>query len=613
MSILRAACLSALAAGIVPAGAQAPLKTLLVDVDHRQSISLDGDWHYLVDQYGRGLYTSDGKIRDDGYARTTHPVLVGERSGFDEYDFATAPTMKVPGDWNSQDKSLFHYEGVVWYERDVPWQQAKPGSRTFLHIGAANYRSHLWVNGKRICDHEGGYTPFDCEVTTALHPGTNSVTIAVDATRLVDGIPSVQIDWLNYGGLTRDVSLITVPQAFIDDYDLHLKRGTTSDLTGYVHVEGATEGTPVSVRVPEAGVTVRSKTDASGRAQIDVHAATLGLWSPESPRLYKVELESGAGQGRDTLADEIGFRDIRVEGTRILLNGKPVFLRGANMHAEAPYRGGRVSNDADVTAIFGFLKDLNANFVRLAHYPQDERMERMADRQGVMIWSEIPLWQGISFGKPEVYDKAQTMLGEMIRRDRNKASVILWSVANETPNNATRTEFLTRLAAEAHRLDATRPVTAAMNTAKIVGDSATLPDPLANALDVLGINEYVGWYTKTPEQADTIKWDLPQKPVIVSEFGAEAKQGNHGPANQRWTEESQVYVLKHNFAMMAKVPQVRGYAVWVLMDFRSPVRNIPGLQDGYNRKGLISEDGKKKQSFSLVQKLYAGHDIGKAD
>ncbi|GAC1652960.1 MAG: beta-glucuronidase [Acidobacteriaceae bacterium] len=595
------------------AGAQSPLKTLLVDVDHRPAMSLDGDWHYLVDQYGRGLYTGDGQVRDDGYARTLRPVLVGERNGFDEYDFATAPTMKVPGDWNSQDKTLFHYEGVVWFEKDVTWEQPKSGSRTFLHVGAANYRSHVWVNAKRICDHEGGYTPFDCEVTAALHPGTNSVTIAVDATRLADGIPSLQIDWLNYGGLTRDVSLVTVPQAFIDDYDLHLKRGTTSDLTGYVHVEGSGAGTSVTVRVPEAGVTVKTTTDASGRAPIDMHAAKLDLWSPESPKLYKVELESGAGPGRDILADEIGFRDIRVEGTRILLNGKPVFLRGANSHAEAPYRGGRVSTDADVAAIFGFLKDLNANFVRLAHYPQDERMERMADRQGVMVWSEIPLWQRISFGSPEVYQKAQTMLQEMIRRDRNKASVIFWSVANETPNNPTRTEFLTRLAGEARRLDATRPVTAAMNTARIQGDSATLPDTFADALDVIGINEYVGWYTKTPEQADTLHWELPQKPIIVSEFGAEAKQGNHGPPKQRWTEESQAYVLQHNFGMMAKVPQVRGYAVWVLMDFRSPGRNIPKLQDGYNRKGLISEDGKKKESFSLVQKLYKGNDIGKAE
>ena len=300
------------------ADSQQPLQTLLVDVDHRPATSLDGDWHYLVDQYGGGLYTPDGKVKDDGYARNTHPVIVGERSGYMEYDFATAPTLNVPGDWNTQDPKLFRYEGVVWYEKDFQWTPSgKPGARTFLHVGAANYRSHVWVNAKRICDHEGGYTPFDCEVTAALQPGANAVTIAVDATRLQDGVPSVAIDWLNYGGLTRDVSLVEVPHAFIDDYDLHLKRGTTGDLTGYVHVEGASAGTTVNVRVPEAGLSATAKTDSEGRAPIEHHASKLELWSPQSPKLYKVQLASG----EDSLGDEIGFRDIHIEGTRIMLNG----------------------------------------------------------------------------------------------------------------------------------------------------------------------------------------------------------------------------------------------------------------------------------------------------
>jgi beta-glucuronidase len=324
-----------------------------------------------------------------------------------------------------------------------------------------------------------------------------------------------------------------------------------------------------------------------------------------------VELEAG----QDRLTDDIGFRDIRVDGTKILLNGKPVFLRGVNAHAEAPYRTGRVSNDKDVAAIFGFLKDLDANFVRLCHYPHDERMARMADRQGVMVWSEIPIWQHISYEKPEVYGKAQAMLGEMIRRDRNKASVILWSVANETPTNAARTEFLTNLAGEARKLDDTRLITAAFLQPHKVGDVHLMDDPLAvgRALDVVGMNEYVGWYSYLPEQADNVKFELPEKPIIVSEFGSEAKIGNHGDKSQRWTEEQQVDFYKHNFVMLSKIPQVRGFAPWVLMDFRSPTRNIPLLQDGFNRKGLISEDGKKKQAFFLLQKIYKDGSEGKAE
>jgi beta-glucuronidase len=593
--------------GAASSPAQQPLKTLIVAVDRRPATSLNGDWHYLVDPIGRSLYGPDGTVRDNGYGLNEHPTLVGERKG-QEYDFANAPTLKVPGDWNTQDPTLFRYEGVLWYQRDFRYQP-KPEMRTFLHIGAANYRSYVWVNQKRICDHEGGFTPFDCEVTGVLHPGSNFVVIAVDSTRLVDGIPSVVTDWYNYGGLTRDVSLVDVPRAFVDDFDVHLKPGSRDALEGYIHVEGAPEGTPVSIRVADAGLSATAKTDGGGRANFQIPTKNLTLWSPESPKLYKVEIAAAS----DRITDDIGFRDIRVEGTEILLNGKPVFLRGVNAHAEAPYRTGRVDSDKDVEAIFGFLKDMNANFVRLCHYPQDERMERTADRNGVMVWSEIPVWQHISYDKPAVYAKAVAMLQEMIRRDRDKASVILWSVANETPDNPTRTAFLENLVTEAHKLDATRPITAALLQPQTPGDTKILTDPFAQALDVVGVNEYVGWYTYTPDQAEGIKFELPQKPIIISEFGAEAKAGNHGPKNQRWAEEFQLDFYKHNFVMLSKIPQIRGFAPWVLMDFRSPTRNIPLLQDGYNRKGLISEEGEKKEAFHFIQKVYKDGAYGKAE
>jgi beta-glucuronidase len=613
--ILAAACLCL--GLMLPAFSQQPFQTLLVGVDHRTVSSLDGDWHYLVDQAPfRALYTNSGAINDRSYARNTHPNITGGPHN-EEYDFATAPTLKVPGDWNTQVPQLFNYEGVVWYQRDFD-AQPKPGTRTFLHIGAANYRSHVWVNEKRVCDHEGGFTPFDCEVTAALHPGSNFVVIAVDATRLVDGIPSVGYDWYNYGGLTRDVSLVTVPTAFIDDYDVHLAHGPAwqpgnTELTGYVHVLDAPAGTPVSLDIPEVGVHTSVKTEADGRAPFTVKANKLTLWSPQTPKLYKVTLATGSGEEQDKLTDDIGFRDIRVDGTRILLNGKAVFLKGINVHAEAPIVGGRVDNDQEVATLFSYLKDLHANFARLCHYPHDERMTRTADRNGIMIWSEIPNWQHISFDKPEVYAKDAAMLNEMIRRDRNKASVILWSVSNETGNNPTRTKFLTDLANEARKLDSTRLITSALNSEHVVGETATLNDPLTDALDVVGVNEYIGWYGGVPEDADNMHWVLPEKPIIMSEFGAEAKIGNHGPDTQRWTEEQQASVYKHQLVMFSKIPQLRGITPWVLMDFRSTTRNIPKLQDGYNRKGLFSEDGKKKQAFFILQKAYEDNTVGKPE
>lgn len=590
--------------------AQAPLRTLLVGVDHRKTFSLNGAWHYLVDQPpGRELYDANGNYRDDGYALNTHPnISNGPHNA--EYDFANAPTLRVPGDWNTQDPVLSRFEGVIWYERDFQFQPV-PGSRTYFHVGAANYRSVVWINGKRLCNHEGGFTPYDCDASSLLKPGNNFVVIAVDSTRHQDDIPTLNYDWFNYGGLTRDVALVTVPMEFIDDYDVHLKKEDTfsaasaDTLTGYVHVEGAGAGKIVLVKIPEAGISAMSTTDPDGKAAFEVKASKLLLWSPQSPKLYKIELQSG----NDSLTDDIGFRDIRVDGTRILLNGKAIILQGANMHAEAPVRGGRTISDEDVKNTFDMLHQIHANFVRLAHYPHDERMEREADREGIMIWSEIPLWQRISFSKPEVYDKAAVMLKEMVRRDRNKASVILWSVSNETPNTPERTKFLTNLANEARRLDSTRLITSALIGPRVSEDRIVQVDPLMDALDVVGQNEYIGWYEGTAEDADRKTWVLPQKPFIMSEFGAEAKFGNHGGIHDRWTEEQQLNVLEHQFRMISRIPQMRGVTPWVLMDFRSTTRNIPKLQDGYNRKGLFSEKMEKKMVVPFVAKAYAERSV----
>lgn len=603
-----------LALQAVTACAQAPLQTLLVGVDHRKAVSLNGPWHYLIDQPpGRELYDEKGNIRDNGYALNTHPnISSGPHNA--EYDFATAPTLKVPDDWNTQDPVLFRFEGVIWYQRDFDFQPAQ-SSRTFFHVGAANYRSVVWINGKRLCTHEGGFTPFDCDATSLLKPGSNFAVIAVDSTRHQDDIPTLNYDWFNYGGITRDVSLVTVPQEFIDDYDVHLKRETSfsaasaDTLTGYVHVEGAGAGKTVSIKIPEAGVSTTSTTDADGRAAFEVKANRLQLWSPQSPKLYKVDLQSGS----DSLTDDIGFRDIRVDGTRILLNGNAIILQGANMHAEAPVRGGRTITDEDVKNTFDMLHQIHANFVRLAHYPHDERMEREADREGIMVWSEIPLWQRISFSKQEVYDKAVVMLNEMIRRDRNKASVIMWSVSNETPNTPDRTKFLTNLANEARRLDPTRLITSALIGPRVSEDQVVQNDPLMDALDVVGQNEYIGWYEGTAEDADRKTWSLPQKPFIMSEFGAEAKFGNHGGIHDRWTEEQQLNVMQHQFAMIKRIPQMRGLTPWVLMDFRSTTRNIPKLQDGYNRKGLFSEKMEKKLVVPFVAQAYAEQSVVKPE
>lgn len=571
--------------------------TLLVDVDHRPQTSLNGPWHYIVDPYRGGLGSNPEKPSLNGFAKNSHPVPGG---ALQEYDFAQSPTLQVPGDWNSQKPELFFYEGLLWYEKDFDYQP-KPNTHLFLHLGAVNYAAHVFVNDVHVCDHEGGFTPFDCEITSAVKPGSNFVVIAADNQRMAERVPGIKTDWWNYGGITREVSLVEVPENFIDDYSLQLRRGTNNQLDGYIHVVGASAGTKVSLRIPELKIEKTAEIDSNGKAAFSFSANGLQLWSPESPKLYGIELQAG----NDVLKDDTGFRTVEVQGDQILLNGKAIFLRGANIHAEAPYRSGRAWSDQDAQTLLGWAHELHCNFVRLAHYPHPETMTRTADKLGLLVWSEIPVYWGNAWTNPHTFDVAQQQLHEMIRRDNNKASVILWSMSNETPISPERTEFISKLATAARQQDPTRLITSAIVT-HFVDKKAVLDDPLGQYLDVLGYNEYIGWYGGKPEDAPSYTWEDPMhKPLIMSEFGGEAKAGLHENVNYRFSEEYQANIYQQQFQMFAKMPFLRGLAIWVLMDFRSPTRLLPGIQDYYNRKGLVSDKGEKKKAFTVVQDYYA--------
>jgi beta-glucuronidase len=572
----------------------------------RPATSLNGEWGAIVDPYFNGLFSFHHQVKANGWflnqkAKPGDPFPI-------EYNFATAPKLKVASDWNTQRESLLYYEGPIWYERDFTYQP-KEHTKIFLHIGAANYRSWFWVNGKKVCEHEGGFTSFNCDLTAAVHDGDNFVVAAVDNTRLEDGVPGLETDWWNYGGLTRNVSLIEVPEAFIDQYDLHLARGEGSTIEGWVHVNGGQPGAKVDVEVRELGASTSAVTGDDGRAAIHFEVSNLVRWSPETPKLYKVKIRAG----HDALDDLIGFRTIETRGTEILLNGKPIFLRGVSVHAEAPYRTGRANTDKDAETLLGWAKELGSNYVRLAHYPHDESMLRTADRLGILVWSENPVYWALQFDNPKVLAKAEQQLDEEIGTSRNHAAIILWSMANETPNNAPRTQFIETLAAKARALDSTRLITAAL-LVRAQGPTKIIDDPLGEALDVIGFNEYIGWYEGHPDTADATQWDIKyEKPLIVSEFGGGAKAGLHGEANQRWTEEYQADIYRHQLLMLNRIAQLRGMSPWCLMDFRSPNRPLAGIQDEFNRKGLISDQGQKKAAFFVLQKAYIEKTIGKAE
>lgn len=308
----------------------------------------------------------------------------------------------------------------------------------------------------------------------------------------------------------------------------------------------------------------------------------------------------------DTLVDEIGFRTIEAKGKQILLNGQPIFLKGISMHEEKPNGGGRANSAEDARTLLSWAKELGCNFVRLAHYPHNEYMVREAERMGIMVWSEIPVYWTIAWKNPNTYKNAERQLTDMIARDKNRANVIIWSIANETPHSAERDAFLGKMAQYARTQDSTRLISMAMEVTGASNYKNRLQDNMHQYVDVVSFNQYIGWY-RDVNDAPKMTWEIPyDKPVIVSEFGGGARFGLHGPKNQRWTEEFQENLYIQNVEMLDKIEGLAGTTPWILKDFRSPRRVLPGVQDYYNRKGLFSDKGEKKKAFFVMKKWYEG-------
>jgi len=569
---------------------------LIANSDGRKTVSLNGAWQTIVDPYESGYYNYRYQPSDNGYFKNAKPK---SKTELIEYDFDSAATLNVPGDWNTQSDQLFFYEGTVWYKKSFNYQW-HGDARLFVYFGAANYIADVYLNGEKIGQHEGGFTPFNFEITRFVRPTENFLVVKVDNKRRRDAVPTLMTDWWNYGGLTRQVALIETPSTFVHDYFIQLEKGTLDRVRGWVRLNGSRRGQRVTIRIPEAGVSHSFTTDENGYAVVDFRAR-LKLWTPEDPKLYDVVVEAETDQVRD----QIGFRSIETRGTEILLNGRPIFLRGICMHEEAPFRGGRASSREDARTLLGWAKELGANFVRLAHYPHNELTIREADRMGLLLWSEIPVYWTILWENPATLENARNQLSEMIARDKNRAAVVIWSVANETPLSDARLSFLKDLVGHARSLDPGRLVSAAMERHYINPTTQMIDDPLGEFLDVLGCNEYVGWYDGLPEKADRIEWKSKyDKPLIMSEFGADALHGHHGDALARWTEEYQESLYQHQLTMLRKIPFLRGTSPWILMDFRSPRRPLPGIQDYWNRKGLISNRGEKKKAFYVMQRWY---------
>jgi beta-glucuronidase len=579
---------------------------VLGDVFARQVTSLNGKWNIIVDPYDTGYFDYRRQPYDaspnisGGYALDHHAK---DKTELVEYNFDTSPTLDVPGDWNSQDDKLFYYEGSVWYRKKFDVPKSAPDHRLFVYFGAANYEADVYLNGKKLGKHIGGFTPFAYEITRLAREKNNSLVVRVNNNRHAEGVPTVNTDWWNYGGLTRDVLLVETPATFISNFRTRLKPGTTDTIEANVQLDGKDLEQTVKISFPSLNIAAEMKADTNGLARFELSTPKLALWSPEHPVLNDVAISAGA----DELKDRVGFRTIATSGKDILLNGKKVFLRGICIHEENPLRGGRAWSEDDARLLLGWAKELGCNFVRLAHYPHNEHMARLADEMGIMCWEETPVYWTIQWTNAATLANAKKQLSDEILRDQNRASVIVWSVANETPVSEARTKFLKALVDEARALDGTRLVSAAMEVRSEPGDPLhkIVDDPFGEFTDLCSFNEYTGWYDGLPEKIDRLSWSVKyNKPVVISEFGADAKQGFHADALTRFSEEYQADVYRRTLAMLEKIPGFSGCTPWILCDFRSPRRPLPGIQDGWNIKGLIGHNGKKKMAFDVLKNFY---------
>ena len=457
----------------------------LIFTGGRDVTSLNGLWHYAVDQYDTCLRQKWFLERYTDSRGFTLPV---------DYSFDEWETMELPVCWNMFAGEYLLYEGPMVFTRRFRYDRSRQG-RVFLRIGAASMLCRVFLNGQYLGMHRGASTPFCFDITGFLKED-NRIILCVDNTRRPEQVPTENTDWFNYGG---------------------------------------------------------------------------------------------------------GFREIRTEGRKILLNGKPVFLKGISTHEESVRNGRALTEDERIQNI-RLAKELGCNFMRLAHYPHHENMARLADELGMLLWEEIPVYWAIRFDREETYRDAHNQLAELISRDYNRASVVIWSVGNENADTDSRLAFMSRLAEYAHAADPSRLVSAAC---LVDARENRIADRLADHLDVIGINEYCGWYTpdfgKLPELMANSN---PAKPVVITEFGADAMCGNTGSDDCKGTEEYQARVYELQMETLLKISYIQGISPWILYDFRCP-RRTSSIQKYYNRKGLLDETKTyRKPAFFVLQKYY---------
>jgi len=620
-------------------------------VDSRTITSLNGEWSYIIDPMDNGLpeVSLFGGFPRNKTQKTGMELI--------EYNFEAASKIKIPGAWNAEDEKLFFYRGPVWLYKKFNYLP-KTDFLTHLYIEGSNFTTKVFINGLIVGEFVGGYVPFNFNITKFLKEGENILLVQTDNRLNKSSVPTHRTDWWPWGGIVGDVYIVETPKQFIRNAYLQLNPDNFSQALFEVKMHEKLSGHKITLEIPKLQFKETFKTNQLGRIEETIKI-TPQLWSPSNPKLYEVIITSEI----EIISDEIGFRSIKTEGQKIYLNNNEIQFKGIAMHSEPIGVSGPAFSKQHFHDLLTTAKDLNINFVRAAHYPYTRHMAKVADQMGLMLWEEIPVYWNIDWDNSATLNIAKNQITRLVQRDHNRASVVVWSVANETPLSSSRMEFLNALLSEVQLNDKTRLTTAALLSGseeqfrslvivlalqgiksnwvdpkekaifKSILEQANIPvdielnfsisidDPLGETVDLISYNEYFGWYYVTffTEQMRISEGTLRKlmfeimpsikiissynKPIHISEFGAGAKYGNK--TNKIWSEGYQAKLYKHQLEMLANNPQIQGISPWVLKDFRAMLRPLAGIQDFYNRKGLIDENGNQKEAFKVLADFYA--------
>jgi len=578
--------------------------------DFRNALNLSGIWKFKKDSLG-----------------------VGEKEGWFN-GLKDYRSIAVPGSWNEQFDDMRDYLNLAWYETETYIPGSWKGQRIYIRIGSANYEAKIWINGLPLGMHEGGHLPFAFDISSHIKWGaSNRITIQIEnvlkpnrvptggdvATNFFNNYPKTNYDFFPYTGLHRAVWLYTVPTAAaISDVTI---RTSFEGTEGTMEVKIEQKGNVAEGRITVTGNDQRSEVSvrfSGGMGKATIKIPKVRLWSLEDPFLYSVTVTLNQGNRLiDRYVTGTGVRTIAATDKQILLNGKPVFLKGFGKHEDFPVYGRGVAYPVMIKD-FSLLKWVGANSFRTSHYPYDEEYMNMADREGILVIDEIPavglFFHGDSIQLQQRQALCKQYINELIARDKNHPSVIMWSIANEpfpanlgmmTSGQEVKGEdraipSLKELIGEAKRLDSTRLAT-------FVGVMGGPSDWLALG-DVVCVNRYWGWYSNPGDiktGASMLSAELNrlhrklQKPIIVTEFGADTYPGNHADQAEMFSEEYQTAFIKAYLDVADAKDFIAGMHVWAFADFKTSQGIV--RFNGMNYKGVFTRDRRPKMAAHYLR------------